>query len=1672
MSQAIRKYQTGGKSSQEPELFEWKDVNKYNKADVISGLYRNIDTYIQHNELSGDKANQFRKAAGQFIEGIKSGTVTMNGDGTFTDTSGQMNSTGKYDKKFLGLGTKNNENNAFNRVGDYVLGYIKGMSPYKPQTAEKPKAKTAPTSFKQGLANIAMGGNWDDKVWWKLTPEERLGYVRQNIQSRHNDFINNPEAEYNQDVFGTRENWIERSSNLLKALEDNKYDPEDLKYSAAMGYGDLADYLNNQAPQQEGSTIDSYRKMWEQEAAQKGFTGEAVLAYVANREREYNGMQQQEIDKNETAIKEEANKSARDTEYERIRQLGLANIGKYNTINTLPEVIPYGFDEVYKYRRGTGWRLNFASYDANPDKFTKGAYVTDKNGNRYTNSDGRNVVVPGTTSAQRLANDLDFYIKSRNKDAEDYNDPSLKLERLSTGEYVIPDTYDANTGLIRVYNPNTRRIRYIEALTTNTGKNAFEDSFISSTTPKYKAEGGIIKAQEGTELEGLSYAEKLNRRADELARRRFKEQEEAAKQAQIEQGVASGKSPQQVAGDSKVHNPFKNGLSKADRLRLMSISGDVLSLIASMSGVGSVASAGIGAASTGLNHAADLEEGMDGWQAFKNNAGSYALDVLSLIPFAKSAKIPKMIGTLAKLAPTAIGALGAMNAVENIDSYANTWKKIGTDQRFTVEDWRNIASSIQLLTGTAAGAHRYSTAKRMVNASKSNKEQWLRTNKGNVIVDNETIDKIRNAKDIGEANNILNAKVPGASLPEIKEGVYGFRKKTGKAKIETDDYYDLSKPTTLYSFGLPYERRFNWLDRGFGNAHFDINLRLPKGVTDTYNRVAHPAAYKRAKTERAITPDKTAVEGMEAINNMVVAMNNASRYSHGVTPRRRSKITTSSYDRNRRNEAIRNERLNKQAEAREAQTARNEALTAWATNQPIPKQPLAGAARTNKQRSYERVFSTASVPNYQRVGGSPVQTPTRPTSNTPTEGKLYVGFTGTRRPVSNPPALIPKTRINPLDKFLQQSTHKNVVATVNRQIEDVAKRVAESIVRSNTRPGRPIQSVVNDLVPGKVRGHDRRARELQSTFDAPVVMEPVMPATKPIVMEPYVSRSKSKKPKARKKTSRDDKVTKKASGGVLIPKYQGGKGIRNLSSANDLSWNKDILGSSGYNSTLSMITPSNAWDYNDMQREYGTLGFGSNKPGAVELPYSDKVARYQTDFNIHTNINNGTIAGLESSGRITGRGGSFDNSAQSYLADGYAGDKTWLRHLGTNNISTEDLAKVRAGVNSDIDVVKNLDQGMLNFMPKAKAAGITSGSSQSTMPTKLESPVAAMGSNPTKKQIRDAKRSQKAAGDGTIRGAAGGGKKGLRGFSVLPEDVIALGRMVGGLATNNKAAEQYKAGLKPLLIDTYENTVPITGNYFAKASADRQASNLTSLAARPRTSDASLQLAGELEAQNKAGDIRFQGDMADADMFYKTRMMAQQESDAAKARRTDVANRNRASMLQIDAAKAQIDSAKTTANYQQVINPYLSGIENQFRQNRAAHKQYDAESYRQGLLATIQPQYDAAVKARDTAKRQQLSRQYNTDMLNYSRDNVEMPWMFQKRTPVPSTPAYSYAKGGKLSPQERIIIQRAKDFNKRMLEDNKQFHKDIMAAKKQHADMIKHMSSLTSELIKKGMSWK
>ena len=50
------------------ETFEWKDVGLYDKAKLISGLYRNIDIYIDNNGIRGENATLFRQYANVMIE--------------------------------------------------------------------------------------------------------------------------------------------------------------------------------------------------------------------------------------------------------------------------------------------------------------------------------------------------------------------------------------------------------------------------------------------------------------------------------------------------------------------------------------------------------------------------------------------------------------------------------------------------------------------------------------------------------------------------------------------------------------------------------------------------------------------------------------------------------------------------------------------------------------------------------------------------------------------------------------------------------------------------------------------------------------------------------------------------------------------------------------------------------------------------------------------------------------------------------------------------------------------------------------------------------------------------------------------------------------------------------------------------------------------------------------------------------------------------------------------------------------------------------------------------------------------------------------------------------------------------------------------------------------------
>ena len=1596
MSQVIRKYNSGGKSPEEPELFEWKDVGKYNKSDLISGLYRNVDTYITNNNLSGKKADAFRTATSRLIDGIKNGTVTLNGDGTFNVSDKSLSSTGRFDKNFLG-GEKNTDNNANNRAGDYVLDYIKSMNTYKKPTVVTPKKEKFDFNkyFTGEVSRRWYGGNDidNDNFFNRRSEEDRLKLMA--------DIAGGitPEMLSGYDLEGTigADEILNRSKRFVEAINNGTLDNNDYNAFAELGGGGLDRWLKPQ--EEQTATVDvrgDLRKQWEAEARQKGYTDEAIQAYIDNKQRALDEASQKEVDARNTAQEEKLHADAKAAEEERIRQLGASNIGNYNTISTLPEVTPYNFEGVYKSRYDNPWSLSFSAYDLNPDKSTQTVPLHREDGSGYYDSVNIGKTVPGTTAAQRLANDLDYYIRAADLRAQKEGNDSYRLEQLGSGEYVIPDSYNPSTGLIRVYNPKTRQLRWVEALTTQTGKDRVEYLYNIANSPKYKAEGGILKAQQGNVIDWNA----LNKRANEemyernrqADQRYFKSIEETKAKEAKTKAKESGKSEEQATNDSKPHTQW----SKADITRMGALAGDVASLLASFTGVGSVASAGIGAASTAANQAADMMEGQSFGQALWNNAGSYVLDAISLIPFAKAAKVPRMIKNVGRFAPLMTTALATYQGLSNGREYLDSWNKAKNGESLTVGDWRNILSSLQLVLGGTAATHRASKAKSHVEAAVTG-DEWVKTNQGYRRVSVDKMKAIRKAKTLEEQNKILEGT--GIVLPEAKTWT---GKGKGVAKIPDTDkanmVYDFSKPVTTYSGDLPLQHKFGPGERWLGTAQFP-DFHLP-GVRDAYNRIIHPQAYKRARGKNQSVAKSFELLALPAPNQVTPGVRGSFGYN----------ATTG--DRNRHNEIIRSERLTQQAEAREVQKAKNEALVAWAVNQPFPKQPLAGAARISKEKSYRNIFQPVTEREYNKVWDEAVK------------NRKDFGYED----------------VTPRRNIYTAPIPTEITVTPN------------SITDKNARY---LWELVNP--PKRSTAHIKRELPKKQT-----------------------------KPKTKKK-SKDDRVTKKADGGLLIPKFQSPAAPiqrRNVRSADDLSWNNDILNSLGLKNTLGNITPANASKYNNMQGDYAKLGFGTSKPGDTSLTYDPNAAAYQTTFNNLTSVNQDTMSDLVRRGRITGRGGSSDKGTQ-WTADGLKGDQTFLRHLGTAATTKKGMDVLKSLVPDDIDVIKNLNQGMVNFMPKLKMAGITDGKGFNIPNT----PIATTGlldeTVPDVEATPQDIKTTNNSGSYKLNTKGKAATNILSGLRTLPEDIIALGRMVGGLRANRRAADKYKEGLKPLLVDTYENVVPITGNYLAKVSADKQASNLTSLAARPRTSDGSLQLAGELEAGNRAAQMRFQGDIADADMFNRTRTLAQQESDAAKARRTDVANRNRASMLQINAAKKQIDSARITNNYERVISPYLAGIEGRFRQNRAASKQFDLEQARLASATKYRPQLQAlqdryleAQKNNDQEGMKAAMNDYyrlvdaqNQEMLAQRKKLTQMPWLFEQVNPVQAKIPYNKS-GAKMNSADRIIMQRARDFNKRMLEDNKQLHKNINESKKQQADLIKHMSSLTAELIKKGMSWK
>lgn len=1584
MSQVIRKFENSGKIEQsKPELFERSGVGKYNKADLVAGLYRNIDTYIKNNNLSGDKAVSFRDSANQFIKGIENGTISMNGDGTFSDATGSMASTGKFDKNWIGR-KKDTTNNAFNLVGDYALDYINQMQQYT-EPAAKPKSKFNTNDFlTKEISKRWYGGNdIDFGNWFKNRSE-------QDRNALLGDIFNN--ADYNQlyqdydwtdTGINSAEDLATRGRAFSTAISNNTLDNDDYNTFATLG----------------GSGLDKFLK-------------EAPV-------------QREEADRNAAIIRED-----KEDIYNRERD---AFFNDYATKNPFKGTVSGYVASNTTYNPEKQNEFISSKYGDNYGGFVK--YMQAALNPKYFRGELKQMQGGNDVTSQHLANNLDIAIQSG------------YLDDLGDGNYGIPGTYNYDNWSFVSYNPSTKQYKETSMLANDSYKKLLAHPEYDKRHPAKKENGGVVKFQSGGDTKEAAYLK---------YRQQFAKKKEEKKQQIQAKAKATDRTPEQVeAGERK---PMADGQDweYEDYARLVSAGADVGSMIASfVPGYGTAASAALGVGSTIGNFTADLaDESVGVGSAFLNAGAGLGMDLVGLIPgLGAAGKGSKIVKNLLKVAPKLITIWSASTSFAPAMQAFNKLKDKGAKE-MTVEDWKALANGLTAAAGVtrwgAAAAknkintHKYGTTTRTV-TTKSGKQ---------VQMSEEEFQRIKRASGIEGQNEALQAVegAKGEQLPTTFKKWYDVRRAyqgtpdVDKNTVINADAMRRTAPDGTILEPTKFSNQGIW--RGAVNNDWGHNWKGWKGP-----KWLKDWGYAPAKKE--VDP-KTVNEAVDAVSSIARTLHTASRFKPVPL-----------------------------ALPAPGQATPSNRVFIMGSGKPNTPRDVTNPSNLRKPGSY----TDRAVP----VGGTPVESPNANAVRTvKTINSILEPFVSQPR---NLPAVIPASRnankvvasqtIQPtqrLDQFIEGQIPGGLVygrarTKREREYRDVFHPVVERE-----------QNTLWDQLTSTPEYRNRliltnQPQGVQAGPTAPIDLftETQKNVRKSLqVSENRKERSRNNalphKPKPKKKkTSRDDRVTKKAEGGI-VQFLQGGNTVGRIKAKDMSNWNRaNALASydwiADYDRWASQhegpddVVDSYILAFNGGEDIYDRLTSktGDYFGGKYNYSVQDPLAKHrQITFR-------GTNQGFDDLIRkgIVGYGTTEGNSG----FDIYAGDRTGNRTLA-RGMSPEDVARFN----------KQLATRGMELYDKGNGAYRLRRLEQK--PVELPEVVV----------TADTPKTPATTNPSAIKGAAPKKGKGFN-LGVMPEDVIALGRMVGGLAANNRAAKLYKEGLKPTLLDTFENTVPLQGNFQATTNAEQQAGNLESVAARPRTSDASLQLAGELEASGRAGQARFQGGLQDAEMFYKTRMLGQQESDAAKARRVDVANRNRASMNQIDAAKKQIDAARVTSNYQNVIAPYLAGVENQFAQKRAMNQQLDMEEAQREAERTYSPEFDRltqdynnAYKAYGAAnnnnytgwetsneykslvsRRKTLNDNVSQFLLDKRRGIMGSPYMFQvkKNSPI-KTP---YVKsGGKLSAADREKLQRAKDFNKRLLEDNKQFHKDIMESKREHNKLIMSMSSLTSELIKKAMS--
>lgn len=1093
-------------------------------------------------------------------------------------------------------------------------------------------------------------------------------------------------------------------------------------------------------------------------------------------------------------------------------------------------------------------------------------------------------------TAQHITNNLDLAAQ-----ADLFINPMYLDEQgksiLPNGYYVLPGSEDYDNWTYIAYNPNTRQYQ--------------EQSMLLNDELKKRMAYSEYDKRNKKSNEAQEY--QLGGTFKDMESRRNKAQEE--KQKVEQKSYATGRTKEQIESDQAPHTEW----SKADLLRLGAIGGDVASLIASMTGVGSVASAGIGMASTAANQAADMAEGMGFLESLGNNAVSYGLDALSLIPFARAAKIPKTIKAIAGFAPKLMAIISTAQGISNAPEITKSLSKLNSSESLTVEDWRNIANGIQIVLGGTAATHRASKAKSHVDAARTN-DEWLKTEQGYRRISEQDMKKLREAATIKEQNTILSPY--NVTLAESRKR-FGLGKGKGKADITSENYYyDFDKPVTTYSGDLPIQHTFGPGEKWLGTRNIP-SLRIP-AVRDAYNRVIHPQAYNRAKgkategNKQRSTFDISKLRELSSqtgkLTSQEIATINRQRVKSGKGKLTEQEIQT--LNQRRQNRASDGTDNSFQARLQRYKDAKREGkFTSVEDDIKRAKDELAEATRQQR----------LAVPTGQ---GEIVS----PDAN---QARFIMGFSRaiptvnpSRPPISNPPAIIPKQQVRieqPQQSPFNYDRIREGLARAERERlgKDIGEQRLQRAIEANPERSARLQS----------EEAYRNVRQAFNLYGAPQYKRPLTGAAYKAkqdmynrlfnqrrydVIEAFRNRELPHR-QSNKKTSRDDRRTvKREDGGTLdlvrVRKFQNaGKfpewysklyKFQNLTGWNN-SLNQSLAGPSITNENVGHYR---AGDLNEAYTKNNSYTSNPNLVGQDLQSYYDSSFKGKSldDYVSAYNANAAKIRGYWDQERTYKQSGAqehnrlfknmfgnrSDNSNNvwnigydSNLED-IVGSSTWLRRMDRYEKEFDNLSDEEK--KSRIHKI-DLGDGNFGYVYKKANGDIAVWNQPETPATSAIQP------------------SQEPSDDN---------KQNKSFFSnINPTIAYGLPRAVYADRMNRRITDLAKESVVPLLKDPFEVHRYTRSDLDAEMQGERNYANLRRLASRPITSDGSLQTATQLQAEVQGQEARTAGKEKSNQVQRQYDELAWQQEKENAANRHETAMFNRAQQWGADQDKSKYEQA-------------------------------------------------------------------------------------------------------------------------------------------------------------------